>query len=163
MSQILKKTDDEFVANTKQKVLDEIEQIVYFGLAKKGSISPTSTKICKTSPHYFHNLFQWFYLVLFKPSKLLQSFAWKVFFWYVLHPDPMRIWKCYSWLYWLRKAYIYCNKIFLEIITKLWHQTWSRLYCTKGWGRQQTLYYTLQLGFQGSTGSSHDAVFPLIS
>ena len=49
--------DDEIVANTKQRVLDEIEQIVYFGLGKKGSSSLTSPKICESSPTIFNNLF----------------------------------------------------------------------------------------------------------
>ena len=96
--------DDEIVANTKQRVLDEIKQIVYFGLAKKGSSSPTSPKICKSSPTIFHNLFLWFYLVLFKSSKLLKIFAWKVLFQYILHPDTLRIWKCCDCLCRLRKV-----------------------------------------------------------
>ena len=83
MSQILKKTGDEFVANTKQKVLDEIEQIVYFGLAKKDPVDQHPPKYVRL-PHIifiiYSNDFIWCCLSLQSCCKVLpEKFSFDMF------------------------------------------------------------------------------------
>lgn len=52
MHWILGKKDDESVANMKQRVWDEIEQTVYFGLAKKDLVAQHPLKYV-SHPHIF--------------------------------------------------------------------------------------------------------------